>query len=65
MLKVYAENNSNGPKAQNEGYTRWAATRGAQQFGIGRNTAFRMTRQNAAARRGRPMSRQNFVSRLG
>ena len=63
MMKVFAENTSNGPKAQDEAYTRWAATRGAQQFGIGRNTANKMTKQNAV-KRTRPMKRQNFVNRV-
>lgn len=63
MLKAYAENTSNGPKAQDEAYTRWAAGRGAQQFGVGRNTALRMTRQNAANRT-RRMGRDNFVNRV-
>ena len=63
MMKVFAENTSNGPKAQEAAYTKWAANAGAQQFGIGRNTAIKMTKQYAV-KRTRPMKRQNFVKRV-
>lgn len=64
LIMALAENTSNGPKGQEEGYTRWAATRGAEQFGISKQKAFKITRQNAANRRGRAANRDNFVKRI-